>query len=383
MRKLTKNLKIAFLIFLSGILFFSLANAVTVSHKKTPKVKAENLIAYNQMDSRWKNLTHGNYSGDTTIGSNGCGILSLVNAINYYNAISDVKGAIDEIATCASSSEYGNAYNTTSSGDGMIGSWFYPKLPGSKLGNKYGIYSVGTVFHEGKSTDSTLKNHCAVRGQFAIVNVLYHYIAVVEYDATTDKYLVLNSSQGYSANGTSTPENGGVKWYATSELNGALTAGMSIRSYSLLAIKINDNSNRENTVLGKASTGWDTTKLYDYSSENFDDREVLLNSSAFTGDNEINFVQSNSPKIEVGATFEVVDKLKSELWGKFGISFIGADGVGILFYANAQGTTGSNLESVTGTSVGYVLRNPSIPITITLGELKKSLKTFGTPEKFL
>ncbi|HBJ98478.1 MAG TPA: hypothetical protein DDY82_05430, partial [Clostridiales bacterium] len=119
---------------------------------------------------------------------------------------------------------------------------------------------------------------------------------------------------------------------------------------------------KNNHILGdsietKADTSWNTSKAYSPNNANYSKRQVTLSSSK--GDNVLYFNQSKSPTITIQSTFKVTGKETSEEFGKFGLSFVNANGKGFIFYCDAKGSKGTAASTITGTSIGIVGRNGS------------------------
>ena len=122
------------------------------------------------------------------------------------------------------------------------------------------------------------------------------------------------------------------------------------------------SSNKDNHVVGdctdaKADTSWNLSKNYSPNNANYSSRTATLSSSS--GDNVLYFNQTKASTVTVQSKFKVTGKEKSELFGKFGLSFVNASGKGFLFYCNAEGTEGTSASNVTGTSIGIIGRNGS------------------------
>lgn len=134
---------------------------------------------YRQNDPRWGSHVNGN----GTIASSACGLLSLVNSVNYItgNFINPV-----ELADYAYSID---AYNTPEGG----GTWrevLYRDIP--MFEEKYG-FKVTNPSIWATIKDERLRNHLK-KGGVSVAHVDGHFIAIVGYDQATNSYLVYDSA---------------------------------------------------------------------------------------------------------------------------------------------------------------------------------------------
>ncbi len=141
-----------------------------------------------QWDAKWKNY----YIGGRTMYQTACGIFSIVNTVGY---LTGNEMDVMEVGRWANSI---GAFNTASFG-GTDRSVLYPKLQ-AKYGTKYG-FTTGWMGYA-TAASSTLKNHLA-GGGVAIGHVPGHFIAIVGYDASTNKFHVYDSAPS-SGRGTNT-----------------------------------------------------------------------------------------------------------------------------------------------------------------------------------
>lgn len=148
---------------------------------------AASITVFSQNDSRWKNHQYGykdNKGTPATIGSGGCGILSLVNAVYYMNG-----NFIDPIALADWSVDKGYRVNGVGTSHGL-----YPAYS-KAYGNTYGFSCSSS---EGTGTWDTLKSHL-INGGTAIVPTVTratgsaHLLVIADYDSSSGKYLVLDS----------------------------------------------------------------------------------------------------------------------------------------------------------------------------------------------
>jgi hypothetical protein len=137
-----------------------------------------------QHDSRWGSY---NVNGGT-ISATGCGILSLVNAVGYLTGMQ-----MDVIDTALWAYRIG-AFNPGGA-EGTYRTAMYCRVE-AVYGETYGITLDCDTSGEGywESASSTrLKNHL-LKGGVAVGHVYNHFIAIVGYNATTNKYHLYDSS---------------------------------------------------------------------------------------------------------------------------------------------------------------------------------------------
>ncbi len=135
-----------------------------------------------QWDTKWKSY----YIGGRTMYDTACGIFSIVNAVGFATGNTmDVM----EVGRWAYSIK---AFNYSSGG--TTRSLLYPKLQ-AKYGAKYGftVDCNGSQGYWAGSSSSKLKNHLESGGT-AIAHVKGHFIAVVDYDRSTNKFRVFDSA---------------------------------------------------------------------------------------------------------------------------------------------------------------------------------------------
>lgn len=140
---------------------------------------------FQQADERW--------ADQELIGSNGCGLLSLVNAVNYLtgNFIDPV-----ELAVYAHKID---AYNG-SVGGGTARWVLYCQL--SRYEKKYGFRVTDSGMDAGVRHPDFIQN--LENGGVSVCHVSGHFIAIVDYDADTDRYLVYDSAANLSKRNTTT-----------------------------------------------------------------------------------------------------------------------------------------------------------------------------------
>lgn len=144
--------------------------------KESPKKKEA--VVFSQFDSRWGGITYKNGSaGRRTISSSGCGVLALTNAVYALN------GQFIPPKTLAKYSASKGHYIYNQGTDDTL----YPAAA-KKYGKTYQFKHSGKV-----NTFTKLKKHLK-KGGTAVALVPGHYVAIVGYRASDQKYLVLDSA---------------------------------------------------------------------------------------------------------------------------------------------------------------------------------------------
>ena len=155
---------------------------------------------YKQSGQQWSSYKYGWYYDKNgkkitaTIGSSGCGVVSLTNAVKYLNG-----NFINPTIIAKYSLDNGYRINNVGTSHGLYKSFC------NNRGNSYNIKYVGYT-----SEYSKLKNYL-VKGNVAIINIPNHIMACVAY--SNGKYLVLDSSPN-SNRGTSN----GYAWKTEKEM---------------------------------------------------------------------------------------------------------------------------------------------------------------------
>lgn len=190
---MTKTKRI-FSIFLTFVFALSLMTGMIV-----PSSAAEKR-PYQQYWDPWGSVYYDGWSfGDT-----GCGIMSTVNAINYATGV-----FIDPIEMANWAHSIGGYTGT----DGSFNAILWPNLEAA-FGKKYG-FTVPNTGTWGGAGSAELMNHCA-NGGVAVVNIYGHFMALVNYNPATGRYLVYDSYAG--VNGNPTTVNG--DWLTVADLSG-------------------------------------------------------------------------------------------------------------------------------------------------------------------
>ena len=147
---------------------------------------------YAQQDERWRDIPYGYTDEEETVqayigkgGSRdvgaGCGILSFTNALWYLKGLNSDPTEFVEILTDFSLRR-GYRLNGSGTVEGLV------KAFCDGHGSEYGITHVKDA--------QTLKSvrQDLIDGKVAVVHLVGHYVAVVNYDPATEQYLVLDSS---------------------------------------------------------------------------------------------------------------------------------------------------------------------------------------------
>ena len=179
------------------------------------------ITVFRQQDSRWKYVKYGysdtagrtqaylGYGASGNVGS-GCGVLALTNAVYYLN------GTFIEPSVIATYSlRNGYRVNGVGTSYGLYSSF------ANNRGSTYGFSYAGTVY-----SWSSLKTNLN-KGYVAICGKKGHIMAIVDYNASTGKYLLLDSvpSSNRGTSGT------GYVWATQSYLQN--TVGINSTFYML------------------------------------------------------------------------------------------------------------------------------------------------------
>lgn len=196
------------------------------------KVEAEAVVkptVYSQLQDTAKY----NYPGGSgsTYKSSGCGVYAIVNAIKYLtdekidphklgdfaikNGARINGGTIGQVlcTKAAKSEQFGGEYGFTLSEKYVFGS--SKRTMTCKIGNKITSKNYPSE-SEWKTLHSKLVSHLEA-GDVAVVLVLGHYMAIVDYDSTTGKFLMLDSA-AYTKKRL-TQNSGKYQWVTADQLN--------------------------------------------------------------------------------------------------------------------------------------------------------------------
>ncbi|MGN0517370.1 MAG: hypothetical protein ACI4II_01450, partial [Acutalibacteraceae bacterium] len=154
----------------------TVTKSLSITVKQAPTVFLQN-------DPRWANVPYG-YKDEArtqpaTISSSGCGLLSVTNAVYYLT------GKFIEPADLAELS-LAHGYRPDGNGTAQAFAEFAAKTYGNSCGFKF----AGEAYY-----DSDLIAHLK-SGGVSVAHVPNHYVAMVAYDVSSDKILVLDSAPG-------------------------------------------------------------------------------------------------------------------------------------------------------------------------------------------
>ena len=167
------------------------AQEVPMENDEEIEAEAEltaSITVYSQLDSRWKNHPYGysNTAGTVkaTIGSGGCGILALVNAIYYLNG-----NFIQPEDLADWSVKNGHRVNGVGTAHSL-----YPAYAKAK-GDKYNFNCTSST---GDTSTSNLSKHLKKGGVVVASSTTLktgggHMMAIVDYNSETKKFLILDS----------------------------------------------------------------------------------------------------------------------------------------------------------------------------------------------
>ena len=203
---------------------------------------APNYRVFRQIDQVWGQYDPSGGAG-CTIYKNGCGLISIVNAVYYLNGnIINVKALFDW------------AYSTGGYGtSGTYRNTIYPKLT-STMGSVYG-FSVGTMKY-GKVTDSAFISHLQ-NGGTAIVHVANHFMCIADYDAASGRYLLLDCGTTWGNRHSSV----GGNWMTANELQGGITSNLNVDWWCLFSAASASCTNY--TLTAKAGSGKGSVFFFD------------------------------------------------------------------------------------------------------------------------
>ena len=177
-----------------------------------------------QSSEPWGSHLVGGYS----ISRTGCGILSLVNCVGYLT------GKRIDVIECAEWAYSVKGFNNYSNSLGTYRLVLYP-LVEAKYGAEYGFTVDCNTGDSGwwvsDASSKVLKNHLA-NGGVAIGMIPGHFIAMVDYDATTNKFHVLDSAP--TANRGTLEKNGDV-WLPESHFTTAAGKNYQLQWFCLLS----------------------------------------------------------------------------------------------------------------------------------------------------
>lgn len=189
-------------IFLSLLLLFN----TPLSVHADDSTKANLDFYYVQCDDRWKDI----YVGDLTIAQSACGIATLCNAVYYLT------GVAPDLVEMANWAHDGKLFNAPGV-PGCYRSVFY--YAGVELGNTYGFVATQNTY--GSMHTQEIKD-CLLSGGTVAVHVPGHFMAVVDYNPETERFLVIDpmpGDYGRYDNRRKGLTNAGGNWLTADELS--------------------------------------------------------------------------------------------------------------------------------------------------------------------
>ncbi len=207
-----------------------------------------------QFDEPWGSVT----VGYGTISATGCGILSLVNAVGYLT------GKEMDIVETAQWAYSVKGFNSIEGNLGTYRLTLYPKVE-AKYGEEYGFTVDCNTNDSGwwlGASSTVLKNHLA-NGGAAIGNIPGHFIAIVDYNPSTNMFHVLDSAP---TSDRGTAENRGDVWLSESHMS---TGNYKLSWFCLLSAVGTpaDEQDNEREFLGAEIESVKDLRFYNFNSE--------------------------------------------------------------------------------------------------------------------
>ena len=165
---------------LSFLLALLLLLAVPTPVGADDATKANLDFYYVQCDDRWKDI----YVGDLTIAESACGIATLCNAVYYLT------GVQTDLVSLANWAHDGGLFNAPGV-PGCYRSVFY--YAGKNLGSTYGFSATDVIY--GSIRDKQITD-CLQNGGAVALHVPGHFMAVVDYNPETERFLVIDPMPG-------------------------------------------------------------------------------------------------------------------------------------------------------------------------------------------
>lgn len=207
-----------------------------------------------QYDDPWGSVVvgYGNISGT------GCGILSLVNAVGYLT------GKEMDVIETAKWAYSVNGFNNINGNLGTYRLVLYPKVQ-AEYGEEYGFTVDCNTENNGwwaGANSKVLKEHLA-NGGVAIGNIPNHFIAIVDYNAETNMFHVLDSAPTADRG---TMEKRGDVWLSESHMS---TGNYKLGWFCLLSATgiPADEQDNEREFLGNAIELAKDLRFYNFNAE--------------------------------------------------------------------------------------------------------------------
>ena len=186
--------------------------AGSAGHAAAVRDGGRQAVAFQQTDRRWRDIPYGYGNRRGTVQAylgvggahgegSGCGVFAFANAYNYLSGRLIGPAHLAEFAIK-------HHFRADGSGttEGLVKSFC------EREGDFYGIEFVR------KATKLSKIRQDLAEGAAAVAHLDGHYVAVVDYDPATDRYLVLDSAAD-AARGTA-PD--GVRWLTEADFDGAM-----------------------------------------------------------------------------------------------------------------------------------------------------------------
>lgn len=260
-RKLYIKKTISLLLVMTIMILIIPVSVVGVNAATPGSQRGFELKNYLQMDPRWRYVKY----NDSYMQDSACGILSIVNAV--YNITGNFIYPT-KVADWAYNKKY---FNQGKKGGGICDNNVFYKCD-DKFGAEYGFEVVGGG--SGNAYSTKLLNHMK-NGGTAVIYVVGHYMALVDYDSSTDKYLVFDCAPGKGTDYNSIKRRGLTSpkgdWMTKSQLN---TGNIKIQAFFLFS-STNPVPPDDNVNLGDNFFATITNKQNGKPIENRDDNVVL------------------------------------------------------------------------------------------------------------
>lgn len=179
---------------------------------------------YVQCDDRWKDI----YIGDLTIAQSACGIATICNAVYYLTGVAP---DLVEMATWAHNGRLLNAPGVP----GCYRSVFY--YAGLENGGTYGFEATNIIYGTIRSQEVV---DCLQSGGTVALHVPGHFMAAVDYDPVTERFLVIDpmpGDYGRYDNRRKGLTNAGGNWLTADDLS---KGNIAVDCYALFTRKLSD-----------------------------------------------------------------------------------------------------------------------------------------------
>lgn len=168
------------------------------------KIAQHNLVS-KQENSSWSDHPYGYANGKSaTIGSGGCGVMSIVNAVYYLNGQLVNPGKLARFSV-----DEKFRINDQGTDEGLV------KAFCDDASEVYKIKFNKNIKRQGSASDTLNEvKGDLLAGDTAVLHVQGHFIALVAYDADKEQYLIYDSAVSNSWGGKS-----GMRWLSASDFS--------------------------------------------------------------------------------------------------------------------------------------------------------------------